>query len=265
MTGPVGLQSALLASRSGVRHAFFTRRGGVSRGLYDSLNVGLGSGDVADDVQENRRRVAAVLGAPPGALTTCYQVHSAQVKIASAPWGLDRPEGDGVVTAAPGVICGALAADCAPVLLADDRAGVVAAVHAGWRGALAGVIEAAVRAMVDLGAAPDRTAAVVGPCIGPRSYEVGTEFAASFEATDKDYRRFFSTGATPDKRLFDLPGFVLGRLEAAGVGSSEWLGRDTCAEEGDFFSNRRAFKRGEADYGRLISVIMIDTAGSIEP
>jgi hypothetical protein len=258
MAPPMILQSARLAALPGVRHGFFTRRGGVSRGVYESLNVGLGSGDAAADVEENRRRATAAFGLPATALATCFQVHSATVKIATGPWEAGRPEGDGVVTATSGVLCGALAADCAPVLIADAEARVVAAVHAGWRGALAGVLEAAVETMIGLGAAPNRMTAAVGPCIARDSYEVGVDFMAAFEARDPAYRRFFSVGVTPDKRQFDLPRFVLHRLAVAGVGSSEWVGRDTCAEEDDFFSNRRAFKRGESDYGRLLSVIVLD-------
>jgi YfiH family protein len=258
MTGPPILRSAVLTATAGVSHGFFTRHGGVSRGIYESLNVGLGSGDDAGDVTENRRRAAEALGVSAGALTTCYQVHSAEISIAASPWGNDRPRADGVATSTAGVLCGALAADCAPVLIADAEAGVVTAVHAGWRGALAGVVEAAIEAMIGLGAAPRRMTAAIGPCIGPRSYEVGLEFMAQFEARDVGYLRFFSPGAAPDRRQFDLPEFVLHRLEAAGVGASEWVGRDTCAEEDDFFSNRRAFKRGQTDYGRLLSVIVLD-------
>jgi YfiH family protein len=255
---PPILRSTLLSAVEGVSHAFFTRRGGVSRGLYESLNVGLGSGDDSEAVRENRRRAAAALGATPDALATCYQVHSAAVRIAESPWGADRPEGDAVVTAREGLICGALAADCAPVLIADGPARVVAAVHAGWRGALAGVVEAAVSAMVARGGSPRRMVAAVGPCIARDSYEVGADFMAQFTARDDGHRRFFSPGATPEKRQFDLPGFVRDRLAAAGVGSSEWIGRDTCAEEDNFFSNRRAFRRGDADYGRLLSGIVLD-------
>ncbi len=255
---PPVLRSPLLSAVEGVSHAFFTRRGGVSRGLYDSLNVGIGSGDDPDCVRENRRRATAVLGASGEALATCYQIHSATVRIAGRPWGEARPEGDAVVTASAGLVCGALAADCAPVLIADGQARLVAAVHAGWRGALAGVVEAAVSAMAERGGSPGRMAAAVGPCIAPESYEVGLDFVAQFTARDDSHRRFFSPGPAPEKRQFDLPGFVLDRLGAAGVGSSEWIGRDTCAEEDDFFSNRRAFRRQEADYGRLLSCIVLE-------
>ncbi|HEY5290124.1 MAG TPA: peptidoglycan editing factor PgeF [Caulobacteraceae bacterium] len=258
MTAPPVLQSSLLAEVAGVRHAFFTRAGGVSGGVFESLNVGVGSTDDPAAVAENRRRAAAWFGAAPEALATCYQVHSARVITAEGSWRGDRPEADGVVTKISKLICGALAADCAPVLLADGEARIVAAVHAGWRGALAGVVGEAVEAMIGLGATRARVAAAVGPCIGPASYEVGMEFLAAFEGRDPAFARFFAPGAAADKRRFDLPGFVLSRLEAAGVGKREWIGADTFAEETQFFSNRRAFHRGETDYGRLLSGIMLE-------
>ena len=258
MTHPPVIVSALLATVPGVRHGFFTRRGGVSVGVYDSLNVGLGSGDDPAAVIENRRRAAAAFGAPPEGLVTCYQTHSTSVRVAEGPWRDERPRADGLVTRRPGVLCGALAADCAPILIADGEAGVVAAVHAGWRGALGGVIEAAVAAAVGLGAAPGRMTAAVGPCIGPASYEVGEDFLATFLADSRDNARFFDKGAAPDRRRFDLPAFVLARLAGTGVARAEWVGHDTCAEADDFFSNRRTFHRGEADYGRLLSVIVLN-------
>ena len=251
------LKSKLLADVPGVRHAFFTRRGGVSTGLYESLNVGVGSKDGPEKVAENRARAAAVFGIELPRLLTCYQAHSAIAVTADRPWG-ERPEADAVVTRTPRLACGALAADCAPVLLADPEAKVVGAAHAGWRGALGGVVEAAVGAMQRLGAEPERMVAAVGPCIGPDSYEVGLEFEAQFRAKLADSARFFRPGARPDKRLFDLPGFVLSRLHAAGVGRAEWIGRDTFAEPDLFFSNRRATHRQEPDYGRLLSAVMLE-------
>ncbi|MBW0151938.1 MAG: peptidoglycan editing factor PgeF, partial [Phenylobacterium sp.] len=178
-------------------------------------------------------------------------------EIAERPWGAARPEADGVVTSTPGLICGALAADCAPILLADPESRVVAAAHAGWKGALSGVVADTVAQMERLGARRDRILAAVGPCIGPASYEVGLEFLDRFVETDPDNARFFSPGASPDKRQFDLPAFVLAQLAAAGVDQREWIGRDTCAEPDHFFSNRRAFQRGEGDYGRLLSAIVL--------
>jgi hypothetical protein len=240
----------------GVRHAFFTRRGGVSTGIYASLNVGLGSKDDPDAVTENRRRCAAHFGAET--VVTAYQVHSATALVADGPWPAGPPQADGVVSATAGVVCSALAADCAPVLLADPQARVVAAAHAGWKGALTGVVEATVARMESLGADRNRLRAAVGPCIGPDSYEVGVEFLERFVHFDSAYAAFFRPGAAPDKRMFDLPAFVLARLEAAGVSACEWVGHDTCAEADDFFSNRRAFKRGEGDYGRLLSAIVLD-------
>lgn len=257
MSGVPTLHSPLLSALPGVRHAFFTRQGGVSKGIYASLNIGRGSRDEAADVAENRRRVAAWFGRPAEALNTCYQIHSATAVVADGAWGDDRPEADGVVTATPGVICGALAADCAPVLIADAEARIVASAHAGWQGALGGVVGATVEAMVRLGADPGRMVAAVGPCIGPTSYEVGLEFLDRFEAARPDAAAFFSPAQTADKRMFDLPAFVLSRLAEAGVGSAEWIGRDTCAEPDWFFSNRRAFKLGEPDYGRLVSCILL--------
>lgn len=239
-----------------IRHGFFTRQGGVSQGIYESLNIGIGSKDDPAAVAENRRRVAAHFGAD--ALVTAYQVHSATALVADGPWPAGPPQADAVVSATPGVVCAALAADCAPILIADVQARVVAAAHAGWRGALGGVVEATVRRMEGLGASRKRMRAVVGPCIGPQSYEVGLEFRAAFVKVDAGFGRFFATGATDDKRMFDLPAFVLARLKAAGVEGAEWLGHDTCAEEARFFSNRRAVKRGEGDYGRLVSAIMLE-------
>jgi YfiH family protein len=255
MSTPSVLTSPLL-DLAGVRHAFFTRRGGASTGIYASLNVGLGSRDDPDAVHENRRRAAAWFGAAE--ICTAFQIHSAQAVVAQVPWPDGPPEADAVVSATPGLVCGALAADCAPVLLADPEARVVAAAHAGWKGALTGVVEAAITRMESLGARRERLRAAVGPCIGPGSYEVGLEFLEGFAAVDPAYGAFFNPGASPEKRMFDLPAFVLGRLRAAGVERCEWIGRDTCAEPELFFSNRRAFKQGEPDYGRLLSAIMLD-------
>lgn len=255
MTAVPVLTSRLLEA-PGVRHAFFTRRGGVSQGIYASLNVGLGSDDDPDAVRENRRLCAAHFGAP--AIVTVHQVHSATALEAEGAWPAAAPQADGLASATPGVVLGALAADCAPVLLVDPLARVVGACHAGWKGALTGVVEATVARMQALGADRDRLRAAVGPCIGPLFYEVGLEFLDRFVAADADFQRFFAPGATPEKRLFDLPAFVLGRLAAAGVGAREWIGHDTCAQADDFFSNRRAFKQGEPDYGRLLSAIVLE-------
>jgi len=254
---PVPLVSPLLASLAGVRHGFFTREGGVSRGIYASLNVGRGSGDDPACVAENRARAARAFGLPPSALAIAYQVHSARAVHAPAPFEGPAPRADAVVTDAAGVIGCAVAADCAPVLIVDPVARVAAAVHAGWRGALAGVVAAAVEAMAERGAEPARMSAAVGPCIGPASYEVGLEFLEAFSTADPANARFFAAGARADKRLFDLPAYVLARLAAAGVARAGWIGRDTFAES-LFFSNRRAARRGEADYGRLLSAIVLE-------
>lgn len=256
MNEMVVLTSPLLAL-DGIRHAFFTRQGGVSDGIYGSLNVGLGSGDDPGRVLQNRRRAAAQMGVEPARLLTCYQVHSADAVTVEAAWKGSAPHADAVVTAKPGIACGALAADCAPVLIADPQARVVAAAHAGWKGALTGVVESAIAHMVELGAARQRMVAAVGPCIGPASYEVGLEFLDRFVQDEPANAVFFSAGAATDKRQFDLPAFVLHRLRRAGVEHCEWIGRDTCAEADLFYSNRRAFKDGEKDYGRLLSAIAL--------
>ena len=251
------LRSSLLGDVAGVRHGFFSRRGGVSAGIYDSLNMGLGSKDDPAAVTRNRMKAAAAMGVEPDGLLTAYQIHSARALKADGPW-TDRPEGDAVVTAALGVACGALSADCAPILLADGKARVVAAAHAGWRGALDGIVESTVKAMESKGAKRSRIVAAVGPCIAQASYEVGLDFLERFVAGASGAERFFAPGKTPDKRQFDLPGFVLHRLAEQGVTQAHWIGRDTCAEEEWFFSNRRGFLRGEPDYGRLLSAIVLE-------
>jgi YfiH family protein len=251
------LKSVLLSRAKGVRHAFFTRLGGVSEGVYSSLNVGVGSKDNPAHVQENRTRCATEMGADLRHLLTCYQIHSSIVVDAAWPWD-ERPEADGVVTSRPGLVCSALAADCAPILLADPVARVVGAAHAGWKGALGGVVAAAVEAMVAEGAKRENIVAAVGPCIGQASYEVDTDFEARFADQALGSEKFFIPGKTADKRQFDLPGFVLHRLNEQGVTQAHWIGRDTCAEEEWFFSNRRGFLKGEPDYGRLLSAIVLE-------
>ena len=246
-----------LLEREGIRHGFFSRRGGVSTGIYEGLNTGLGSADDPAAVEENRRRVAATLGGGPDDLAACYQIHSSLTRVATGPWAGDRPEGDAVVSATVGVIPAVLTADCAPVLLADPEARVVGAVHAGWKGALGGVVHSAVTAMEALGARPSRIIAVIGPCISLPSYEVGLDFMERFEHHDPGAGRFFIERDRPDKRLFDLPGFVMWRLEQAGLTQIAWTGHDTCRDEVAFYSNRRAFQRGEPDFGRLMSAITL--------
>lgn len=247
-----------LLAKAGIRHGFFTRQGGISTGLYDGLNVGIGSHDDPAAVLENRRRIADWFGRTPDDYATCYQVHSAIARVAETGWKGERPEGDAAVTAAPGVVCGVLTADCAPVLLADPEAGVVGAAHAGWKGALHGIVHSTVQAMVASGAEPHRMVAVVGPCIAPASYEVDLDFMQRFEHHDPDSDRFFARARADDKRCFDLPGFVLWQLEKAGVGDAAWTGHDTRTDSDRFYSNRRAFVAGEPDFGRQMSAISLD-------
>ena len=238
------------------RHGFFTRLGGVSGGLYDSLNCGAGSRDDPAAVAANRALAAGTLGSE--ALAAVNQSHTAIVHCVDEAWDFAaRPVGDAMVTRRPGVVLGVLAADCAPVLFADPDAGVIGAAHAGWRGALTGVLDGTVARMVALGARPERIAAAIGPCMMQDSYEVGTEFPAPFIAEDVGAKRFFAAGKRPGKQQFDLPGYVLHRLGRLGLGSAEMVGRDTCAEDELFFSYRRSVLRGEADYGRLISIIVL--------
>ena len=240
----------------GGRHGFFTRRGGASSGVYAGLNCGPGSSDQREAVALNRARVAAALGVVPARLLSLHQVHSAEVVVAGPEGWAERPRADAAVTAAPGVALGVLTADCAPVLFADAEAGVVGAAHAGWRGALDGVLGATVAAMAGLGAERGRIRAAVGPTISQRAYEVGPEFLDRFREEEAGYERFFAPGGG-DRLRFDLPGFVLARLREAGVGEAGWIGACTYSEPGRFFSYRRATHAGEADYGRLISAIRI--------
>jgi len=247
-----------LAATTGVRHGFFTRRGGVSEGLFASLNCGPGSADAPERVRENRARAAAALGARPEALLSGHQVHGRDIRVVDRPWPADeRPRVDGLVTARPGVVLGILTADCAPVLFADAAAGVIGAAHAGWRGALGGVLDSTVDAMECLGAHRADMIAAVGPCIGHTSYEVGADFAEPFLAEDASNAMFFAPAARAGHRMFALPGYVVSKLARIGVGSVRAVGADTCAEEADFFSYRRATLRGEPSYGRNLSAIMI--------
>ncbi len=241
----------------GVRHGFFTRKGGLSSGVYDSLNIGLGSDDERANVIENRRRAAERLGVRADALALPYQYHSPDAVIVEEAWSpAEAPKADAVVTNVPGLAVAISTADCGPVLMADVEARVVAAAHAGWRGAIDGVIETTLVAMEELGAARDRIVAVLGPTISQASYEVGPEFRETFIKHDEGNGRFFIDGPA-GKPHFDLPAYILHRLEKAGVRRAEWIGRCTYAEEESFFSYRRATHRGEPDYGRLISAITL--------
>ncbi|GAA4822684.1 peptidoglycan editing factor PgeF [Sphingosinicella ginsenosidimutans] len=240
----------------GVPHGFLGRRGGVSQGVCAGLNVGLGSGDERAAIAENRRRAVAAV-APGAALVTVHQVHSAIAVHAAAPWPDDaRPHADAMVTDRPGLALGILTADCAPALLADAEAGVIGAAHAGWKGALGGVIEATIVAMEKIGAARERIAAAIGPAIARRSYEVDEAFARRFAEADPDNERFFAPGRA-GRHQFDLEAYVAARLAAAGVTRVEAMGLDTYADPDRFFSYRRATHSGEADYGRQISLIAL--------
>ncbi len=241
---------------AGLRHAFFTREGGVSEGLYASLNGGVGSRDGAEAVAENRRRMAAHLGV--ATLLVPYQIHSATCLIVTEPWSGERPRCDAQATRLRGVALGATGADCGMVLFADREAGVVAAAHAGWGGAFGGVLEATIEAMEGLGARRAAVTAVLGPTIGPASYETGPEFLDRFVAADPGYAVFFAPSSRAGHAMFDLPGFIGHRLRAAGIGRFDNLALDTYADEARFFSYRRATHRGEPDYGRLISAIALD-------
>lgn len=247
------------AADAGIRHAFFTRRGGVSEGPFRSLNCGFGAGDPKEAVAHNRAIAMQCLGIPTERLVTCRQVHSATVVAVAAPWRReDAPRADGLATRVPGIALGILAADCAPILFCDPVARVVGAAHGGWRGALGGVVEATIAAMAAMGAAPRHIRAAIGPCIGPLSYEVGAEFPAPILAEDAAASVFFADMPQRGRHLFDLAGYVEHRLRRAGIAEVHRAGHDTVAEEALFFSYRRACRRGETTYGRALSAIVLD-------
>jgi hypothetical protein len=252
------IASPLLAAVPGVRHGFFSRAGGVSQGIYAGLNGGVGSNDDPAHVAENRRRMAAAIGVPPERFLTLYQVHSPDVVVAETPWDSSaRPKADALVTATPGLALGATAADCGPVLFADPAARVIGAAHAGWKGALTGVLEATLDAMEGLGAQRSRVIAAIGPLIRQPSYEVGDEFVARFKDADAGYARFFIPAARPGHAMFDLGGFIRMRLETAGVAAVDDTGIDTYPDE-NFFSYRRSVHRSEPDYGRHVHAIVLE-------
>jgi YfiH family protein len=241
-----------------IRHGFFTRLGGVSTGPYASLNANFSGGDDPAHVTQNRARVAHVLGVAPDKLLGLKQVHGTAVITVTEPWAAGQgPAADGMVTNRPGLALGVITADCAPVLLYDAAAGVVGAVHAGWRGAAAGVMEAALEAMAALGATPATTVAVVGPCIAAQSYEVGPELRNAVLATLPDAGAYFTPGRPPDRFWFDLPGYCLARLRAAGITGAHAVGMDTCADAGRFFSHRRRTLAAEGPIGHQISAIVL--------
>ncbi len=248
----------LLNQEGAVRHAFFTRRGGVSGGLFASLNCGFGAGDPSENVVRNRTLAMARLDLPAERLVTCRQVHSAVAVAVDRPWRrVDAPSADGMASRVPGVALGVLAADCAPVLFCDPVARVIGAAHAGWRGAFVGVIEATVARMVALGAEPRHIRAGIGPCIGPASYEVGPEFPAPILAEDPGAESLFALAPRPGHLLFDLARYVERRLGRAGVKLAQRAPHDTVAEEERFFSYRRGRLRGETAYGRELSAIVL--------
>jgi YfiH family protein len=252
------LQSSNLGELGRVRHGFLTRAGGVSRGVFEALNCGYSTGDQADRVERNRALALARLGAPAGSLCTVRQVHGAEVVIARAPEpGRPTRRADALVSDRPGVTLGVLSADCAPVLFADAEAGVVGAAHAGWRGALAGVLEATLRVMIELGAHPARIRAAVGPCIGRASYEVGPDLREFVLVEDPASAALFETVAGTDRLLFDLEAYVLRRLARAGIQHRQALGADTFADRARFFSARRTRKAGGERFGLLLSAIAL--------
>jgi hypothetical protein len=252
------LEAASLAALAGIRHAFFTRAGGVSDGIYASLNGGIGSRDAAANVAENRARMAAALAVAPERLITAYQIHSAAVATADAPWRSEaRPRADAIVTRTRGLAIGVTTADCGPVLFADAQAGVVGAAHAGWRGALSGVLEATVAALERCGAKRSRIVVALGPMIRQPSYEVGAEFVARFAAADAANARFFTASERAGHALFDLPGYIAARLTACGISRIEDVGRCTYAEPQQFFSYRASTHRGDDDYGRHVNAIAL--------
>jgi len=245
---------------SGVRHAFFTRRGGVSTGIYHSLNCGLGSDDDPNAVRANRARAMAALDLPAEALVTCHQYHSAEVAVIDAgALPAEPPKVDALVTTSPDLALGIMTADCGPVLFADTMDKVVGAAHAGWRGALGGVLEATMDAMIDQGARADNIIAAIGPMIGPSSYEVGPEFPAPFLEQEAGNGTFFRAAEREGHYLFDLPGYIGARLARLGLGDILRLDGDTYRDPANFFSYRRSTHRGEPDYGRMLSTIALET------
>ncbi len=252
----ISVQSSRFEEQS-IRHGFFTRNGGISTGLYASLNGGIGSDDITENVLENRKRMAAHLGVRPERMLVPYQIHSPHVSVVNGPWDeSERPKSDALVTATPDLAIGITTADCTPILFADPKARVIGAAHAGWRGALDGVLEATIAAMVNLGAQTSDIHAAIGPTISQDSYEVGPEFEDRFVQKNSDFAKFFRPG--PNQRPhFDLPGFVAHQLAASGVDKIENLGRCTYQEKDAFFSYRRSTHLNEPDYGRQLSLIVL--------
>ena len=254
----LALQTPALSALPHIKHGFFARHGGVSTGLFDSLNCGIGSSDIRQNVLENRARVAGHLGAEPGRLLTCHQLHSATAVLVEVPWAPDaQPKADALVTRTTGLALGVLAADCAPVLFADPVARVIAAAHAGWKGALSGILESTLATMELAGAHRARVVAAIGPCISQAAYEVGPEFEAAFSAVNQGYSRYFTVPTPSARAHFDLPGFIADRLKAAGIGHVDRLNQCTYSQPGRFFSYRRTTHAREADYGRQLSTVIL--------
>ena len=252
------LASSLLSAVPGVRHAFFSREGGVSQGIYESLNAGVGSQDDPANVTENRRRMAEVMGVAPENFLTLYQIHSSDVVIASEAWGAaSRPRADAIVTRTSGIAIGASAADCGPILFADPQARVIGAAHAGWKGALTGVLGKTIDAMETLGGRRGNTVAAIGPLIRQQNYEVGAEFVDRFTQADADHARFFVPSERDGHAMFDLAGFIRMRLERAGVLRIDDTRIDTYSDD-RFFSYRRSVHRKEPDYGRHVHAIVLE-------
>ena len=254
------IEGEALAGLEGIRHSFFSREGGVSEGIYASLQCGRGADtDARENVAENRTRAARALGLPREALVSCYQHHSADVVTVERPWRPSKPpKADAMVTQAKGIALGILTADCAPVLLHDPKAGVIGAAHAGWKGALGGVLGATVEAMVALGAERQRIHAAIGPCISQANYQVDEAYRDRFAEDDSGNGRFFRPDPAEEGRFrFDLPGYCAARLKTVGVSRTSLPAHCTYAEEAMFYSNRRALHRGEADYGRGLSAIVL--------
>mgnify|MGYP002527101749 CR=1 FL=1 len=253
------IKAQAMDAAPGVRHGFFTRQGGVSQGIYDSLNGGYGSSDDDLAVTENRCRAVELLGLGDAPLCTVYQCHGVDCITVTAPWSRQgSPKADAMVTDLRGIVLGVLTADCVPVFFADPEASVIGVAHAGWKGALGGVVEAVVNAMTRLGATPGNIVAAIGPCIGQKSYEVGAEFRAEFCAADRANEAYFMPASRAGYHMFDIAGYVAGHLERLGLGTVETLAFDTYADEERFFSYRRACHNSESDYGRLLSLVALE-------
>ena len=251
------IESDALAGLPGIRHGYFTREGGVSGGLYDSLNIGFGSRDERADVARNRALIADYLDVSPGRLLIPYQTHSADAVFAETDFDTGTPKADGVVACEPGAAIGVSTADCGPVLFADGKNGIIGAAHAGWRGAFTGILEATIDAMESKGANRRRIVAVLGPTISRDNYEVGAEFVERFRQQDPANSAYFKPSERDGHAYFDLPAYIVDRLRRAGVGKAASLGYCTYGDEKRFFSYRRSVHRGEADYGRLLAAIVL--------